>query len=237
MRGGTIELAARALQLRKPGEGLTAVAALRSHLDMLEGVHVDNALRSGWTWSRIAEALGVTKQAAHKKHARRVSAGNGRAAGATPERLLVTAEARRSVFFARREARAAGAAEVGTDHLLLGLLYDAHGPASRALAGCGVSLSTARRHLGSGARAVGENERPAISPEARTVLEQSLREAVSLRDGHLGVEHVLLALLVDESGRAAEVLRALDAPPAAVRDRLTTILEEPTLVFQRDGTG
>jgi hypothetical protein len=64
-----------------PGEGLGAVVALRQLADRLEAAEVERAIRAGWTWDRVAEALGVTRQAAHKKYAKRVSAaqiGKGR---------------------------------------------------------------------------------------------------------------------------------------------------------------
>ena len=64
-----------------PADGLAAVVALRRLADRLEAAEVERALREGWTWARVAEALGVTRQAVHKKHARRL-----RAAGAVPRR-------------------------------------------------------------------------------------------------------------------------------------------------------
>jgi hypothetical protein len=57
-----------------PRDGLAAVVALRQLADRLEAAEVERAIRSGWTWSRIAEALGVTRQAVHKKYAKRLSA-------------------------------------------------------------------------------------------------------------------------------------------------------------------
>ena len=57
-----------------PAEGLAAVVALRRLADRLEASEVERAIRQGWSWSRIAEALGVTRQAAHKKYAKRVEA-------------------------------------------------------------------------------------------------------------------------------------------------------------------
>jgi DNA-binding NarL/FixJ family response regulator len=57
-----------------PGEGLAAVIALRQLAERLEATQVERAIRDGWTWSRIAEALGVTRQAVHKKHAKRIAA-------------------------------------------------------------------------------------------------------------------------------------------------------------------
>ena len=55
-----------------PQEGLEAVVALRRTLEALEAVQVENAFVAGWSWARIAEVLGVSKQAVHKKHAKRI---------------------------------------------------------------------------------------------------------------------------------------------------------------------
>lgn len=55
-----------------PREGLEAVVALRRTLEALEAAQVESAFVAGWTWARIAEVLGVSKQAVHKKHARRI---------------------------------------------------------------------------------------------------------------------------------------------------------------------
>ena len=57
-----------------PREGLEAVVALRRTLEALEAAQVENAFITGWSWARIAEVLGVSKQAVHKKHARRIRA-------------------------------------------------------------------------------------------------------------------------------------------------------------------
>ena len=57
-----------------PGDGLAAVVALRRLADLLEAAQVERALREGWSWSEVAEALGVTRQAVHKKYARRLAA-------------------------------------------------------------------------------------------------------------------------------------------------------------------
>jgi DNA invertase Pin-like site-specific DNA recombinase len=58
-----------------PADGLAAVVALRRLADRLEDAQVERALRDGWTWSQVAEALGVTRQAVHKKHAKRLAGG------------------------------------------------------------------------------------------------------------------------------------------------------------------
>lgn len=57
-----------------PADGLAAVVALRRLADRVEDAEVERALRDGWTWAQVAEALGVTRQAVHKKHAKRLGA-------------------------------------------------------------------------------------------------------------------------------------------------------------------
>jgi hypothetical protein len=57
---------------QNPRDGLEAVVALRRMLEALEAAQVDNAIVAGWSWAQIAEVLGVSKQAAHKKHAKRI---------------------------------------------------------------------------------------------------------------------------------------------------------------------
>jgi hypothetical protein len=64
-----------------PGDGLAAVVALRRLADRLEDAAVEQAIGTGWSWSEVAEALGVTRQAVHKKHSHRLAA-----AGVSPGR-------------------------------------------------------------------------------------------------------------------------------------------------------
>jgi hypothetical protein len=66
-----------------PREGLEAVVALRRTLEALEAAQVENAIIAGWSWAKIAEVLGVSKHAVHKKHARRI---RGRYPGEPPRR-------------------------------------------------------------------------------------------------------------------------------------------------------
>lgn len=71
--GKTATLLADELDHRDPAVGLRAVAALRRLLEQLEVLQVHNARAQGWSWSDIADALGVTKQTVHRKHRRRVT--------------------------------------------------------------------------------------------------------------------------------------------------------------------
>ena len=68
-------------QPQDPGDGLAAVVALRDLAARLEAAEVERAIRAGWTWSRVAEALGVTRQAVHKKYAQRIAAAGTQAGG------------------------------------------------------------------------------------------------------------------------------------------------------------
>jgi hypothetical protein len=225
-----------------PSEALKAIVAIRRRLDDLEAGHVDAALRSGWSWSRIAAALEVSKQAAHRKHSRRrrtevaTSASSASPAEPAPgarRQLTITGEARRVVEYAREEARRVGAAGVGPEHLLLGLLRSPQGKAAGALAAAGVALEPARAHVDAlasedaGRLTAGEapgGRRPPVLPEARRVFEQALREAVAQGDAHLGVEHMLLALVSAERGGAEAVLARLGVGRTAVLKSLRDVL-------------
>src|SRR3954471_11135797 len=130
------QLLRAATRLGAPAEGLTAVAELRRRLDTWEAAHVDQAVAAGWSWQRIAESLGVTKQAAHARHARR--------AQQAQEGLVVAGRARRAVQRAREEPSRLGADRLETDNLLLGLLGEADGPAKAALDACGITRHAVR---------------------------------------------------------------------------------------------
>lgn len=224
-----------------PGEALEAIVAIRRRLDILEAGQVDAALQDRWSWSRIAAALEVTKQAAHRKHSarRRTEAASSPPAPATRrpapagrQQLTITGEARRVVEYAREEASSLGAEGVGPEHLLLGLLRSPQSQAARALGAAGVSLESARARVGAlassrGGRLAGEapdGRRPPVLPEARHVFEQALREAVARSDAHLGVEHMLLALIGAERGGAGLLHAQLEIDPTAVMRSLRDLL-------------
>jgi ATP-dependent Clp protease ATP-binding subunit ClpA len=142
-----MELARAAMNARDPMQGLRAIVALRQELVELEARYVADALREGRTWGQIANALGVSKQAAHKRHAGRVGATAGQIKAVPRRRLLVTGQARRVVQRARAEARAAGSAEVAPEHLLLALLRDPEARAARMLAKLGVPPERVRERV------------------------------------------------------------------------------------------
>jgi hypothetical protein len=222
----------RAGRSSSPEQGLAAISALRQELEALERHHVATAVAQGWSWSRIATALGVSKQAAHKKHARAVRALTAASEGdevPSDARVFVTPEAREAVRVAREEARALGTTIVGTEHLLIGVLC-VLGPHEMALLGrVGVDAESARDCLQptfaeeDRAIAVTESDTAAaaaatnVSPLARAILEESLRETVRRGDRKLTAKHLLLALVSRPDGGAARTLECLETSADAVR--------------------
>jgi hypothetical protein len=226
-------LAARAAAAGDPRDRLRAISALRDELDQLEVEVVRLAIGAGSSWSEVAAALGVTKQSAHRRHAKRITEPPSapRRGHEVTERLVVTAQARRAVRAARAAARALEHVEVDPGHLLLGVMADPDSSAATALSAIGVPFEAARDavgRLGLPATPAGspENRPIPISSAARTALEQSLREAQRLGHGHLGVEHILLALLRDEHGGAVRVLDDIGIPPADLERCLGKVLKE-----------
>lgn len=225
------ELLRRALNTADdPDDALRAITTLRGELDRLERDAVACARVAGASWSTIADALSITRQAAQKRH-RGTKATTTSAAVSAPSSaptsvnsVLVTAPARMAVRLGRQEARAMGADVVGSEHLLLGILRSGDQRAARILTDMGVSIDDARvaaqPTLVDG-RGHGEPAgKDGISGYARSVLEQSLREALSRGEAHIGVEHLLLALLREDVGGAARTLAELGVDADEVRARI-----------------
>jgi Clp amino terminal domain, pathogenicity island component len=200
-----------------PEVGLSAVAALRDQIEEIEWAHVSQALRCGWTWEEIGNALGVTKQAAHRKYASRPLAPPREG---DLHRTIITDAARESVFLARKEAAGRHDTIVGTDHLLLGLLQQGEGRAADALAALGVTLQAARMQADQFATTTGatsaDPEQLPMSRGAREALEQASAEMVRRCDTELDTEHLLLALVRDPDSGAVRLLASLGVSPGDV---------------------
>lgn len=128
----------------EPRERLSALTVLRRELDATETELAAEALRAGMTWSQIGAALGVSKQAAHRRHSRSVSQLD-RAAETEHRgsRAIVSGEARQAVRIARMEAASSGQRKMGTEHLLLGLLQCGDARTVEVLERLGVTLARA----------------------------------------------------------------------------------------------
>ena len=124
-----------------------------------------------------------------------------------------TDRARRVVVLAEEEARALDHNYIGTEHILLGLIHEGDGVAARSLESLGISLDAVRQQV---EEIIGRGEQAPsghipFTPRAKKVLELSLREALQLGHGYIGTEHILLGLLREGDGVAAQVLVTLGA--------------------------
>lgn len=140
-----------------------------------------------------------------------------------------TDRSRRVIVLAQEEARLLGHAYIGTEHLLLGLLAEGEGVGSKALERLGVDLPKVRdeveRIIGTGG-SVPSGHIP-FTPRAKQVLELSLRESLRLQHNYIGTEHVLLGLLAEGEGVAAQILVRLGLTPEGVRSTVLELLGNP----------
>jgi hypothetical protein len=133
-----------------------------------------------------------------------------------------TERARRVVVFAQEEARDLNHNYIGTEHLLLGLLRDADSIAGQALRGLDISQDAVREQV---TEIIGRGKRSPsghipFTPRAKKVLELSLREALQLNHNYIGTEHILLGLVGEGEGVAAQVLVKLGGSLSRVRDKV-----------------
>lgn len=183
------------------GEQLGEVA------DHLVGHFVDQARRAGASWTDIGRSMGVSKQAAQKRFVPRPL--DDVSDASTWSRF--TDRARQVVAAAQRHARETGYPEVAPEHVLLALAEDPDGMAGAAITGQGVELEQVRSAvtgaLGEGPGAT--TGHTGFGGAARQLLAVTLREAVRLGHNYVGTEHILLALLDDETTVPAALLTGL----------------------------
>ena len=137
-----------------------------------------------------------------------------------------TDRARRVVVLAQEEARMLNHNYIGTEHILLGLLHEGEGVAAKALESLGISLDAVRQQveeiIGQGQQA--PSGHIPFTPRAKKVLELSLRESLQLGHNYIGTEHILLGLIREGDGVAAQVLVRLGADLNLVRLQVVQLL-------------
>ena len=137
-----------------------------------------------------------------------------------------TDRARRVLVLAQEEARDLNHAFIGTEHILLGLIKEGEGVAAKALDALDISYETVREKV---EEAIGSNANPSpgsppFTPRAKKVLELSLREALQLGHSYIGTEHMLLGLVREGEGVAAQVLSDLGADMTRVRSQVISMM-------------
>jgi Clp amino terminal domain, pathogenicity island component len=179
-------------------DAVLAAEYLGDVADNLIGHFVDQARRSGASWTDIGKSMGVTKQAAQKRFVPKIA--HLGAVDLDPGQGFsrFTPRARSAIVAAQNAAHAAGNAEITPHHLLLGLLNDPAALATPLLRAQNVTPEAVQAAVTLAPRAA---EVPALIPfsaSARTALEQTFAEALRLGDNYIGSEHMLLALLDTE---------------------------------------
>ncbi len=182
--------------------------------DALLGHFVDQCRRSGHSWSEISNALGVSKQAAHKRFTFDVT---------TFERF--TDRARMVISRSEMEARRLGHGFVGTEHILLALFEVTEGLAFRVLDAAGISKAMAEEQVLTLIKQSSHSDEGKLpfTPRAKAVLRGAAAEALHLGHNYIGTEHLLLGLLGDEDSVAAKVLRDLGSIDI-IRDQTLELL-------------
>ncbi|MGW1378863.1 Clp protease N-terminal domain-containing protein [Streptomyces sp. NPDC002446] len=183
---------------------LTDAVIAADHLgdvaDHLIGHFVDQARRSGASWTDIGKSMGVTRQAAQKRFVPKASGDND----LDPQQGFAryTPRARSVVVAAQSAARKASNGEITTAHLVLGLLAEPEGLAAKMITMQDVQLDTIRDAATAALPAPVQNA-PELVPfdaDAKKALELTFREALRLGHNYIGTEHILLALLEHENG-------------------------------------
>jgi hypothetical protein len=199
-------------------EAVVAADHLGDVADHLIGHFVDQARRSGASWTEIGKSMGVTRQAAQKRFVPKDPSDLDPSQGFS----RFTVRARNVVMAAQNEARAAGNDEIGPGHLALGLLSEPDGLAAQAILAQGVPLD-AVREAATAALPPAADQVPDLIPydsRARKILELTFREALRMGHNYVGTEHILLALLELEDG--AGTLTGLGIDKAAAETHIAS---------------
>ena len=204
-------------------DAMLAADHLGDVADHLVGHFVDQARRSGASWSEIGRSMGVSKQAAQQ---RSVPKGPEEPSALDPEQGFnrFTPRARNVVMASQEEARAAGNALISPAHLLLGLLHEPDGLAAAMIVAQAIPLADVRSAVVATLPDADEHV-PDLIPfdaQAKKALELTFREALRLGHNYIGTEHILLALLELDGGDGT--LSELGIDKDAVEDELVSLL-------------
>ncbi|WP_422747933.1 Clp protease N-terminal domain-containing protein [Mycobacterium sp. WMMD1722] len=205
-------------------DAVLAAEALGEVADHLIGHFVDQARRSGASWTDIGRCMGVTKQAAQKRFVPKAGT-----EPVDPEQGFArfTPRARAAVVHAQNAARDARHAEITPEHLLLGILVDSQALSTALLSAQGVTADAVRSAVALTPDAGGpELHLVPFNGPAKKVLELTFREALRLGHNYVGTEHLLLALL--ESEDADGPLRRLGVDKARTQTDLIALLDDVT---------
>ena len=210
--------------LEQLSDAVLAAEHLGDVADHLIGHFVDQARRSGASWTDIGRSMGVTKQAAQKRF---VPKRPGEPSDLDPSQGFTrfTPRARNVVMAAQNEAREAGNDQIRPEHLVLGLLAEPDALAAQSILAQGVALDAVRQAVVA-VLPPASGDLPELipfDPGAKKALELTFREALRMGHNYVGTEHLLLALLELEDG--AGVLADLGVAKAAAEAHITEAVD------------
>ncbi|MDF3300641.1 Clp protease N-terminal domain-containing protein [Streptomyces tropicalis] len=208
--------------LQQLQDAVLAAEHLDEVADHLIGHFVDQARRSGASWTDIGRSMGVTRQAAQKRFVPKESPDLDLSQGFS----RYTPRARSVVMAAHEEAKAAHSPEGAPAHLVLGLLAEPGGLAVKAIEEQGVGRDAVRAAATAALppAAADAPELVPYGPAAKKALELTFREALRLGHHYIGTEHILLALLEQENGEG--VLSGLGLEKARTEEYVATVLAQ-----------
>ncbi|MFD7117793.1 Clp protease N-terminal domain-containing protein [Streptomyces sp. NPDC059922] len=189
--------------------------------DHLIGHFVDQARRSGASWTEIGKSMGVTRQAVQKRFVTK----DERAPDANQDFGRFTPRARSVVVASQNQARDGGHTQIGTGHLVLGLLDAPEGLAAQVIVAQGVQPATVREAVTGTLPEPSGEPVPDLVPfdaRAKKALELTFREALRLGHNYIGTEHLLLALLEQEDGEG--VLSGVGLDKARTEEHVSAAL-------------
>jgi len=233
--------------LENLSDAVTVSAQLTDQADSLIGHFVDQARRSGASWSQIGASMGVSKQAAQQRFVPRGPVQGLQMPHVPGDFSRFTLRARNVLAAAEDLAQAADVAVIGPEQLAVGLLAESEGIAAKAIAALGVSAGQLRSAFGAPDLAGTQNApagepagggpaaaRVPLGPGAVATLKGALRSALHLGHNYIGTEHILLGL-VDEEDATAATLERLGVTKAGAHQQIRVMFAE--IAASRSGSG
>ncbi len=199
-------------------------AATTSIIAGIAAGEIDAAEIRGWLLPRLHHESDARQWEAQMRNWLPARRRRARRAGTSGDKMFerFTDRARRVVVLAQEEARMLNHNYIGTEHILLGLIHEGEGVAAKALESLGISLEAVRQQV---EKIIGQGQQAPsghipFTPRAKKVLELSRREAASLGHDYIGTEHILLGLIREGRGVAAQILTGLGASHDLVREQV-----------------
>ncbi|MEU6710739.1 Clp protease N-terminal domain-containing protein [Nonomuraea sp. NPDC046802] len=201
--------------------------------DHLIGHFVDQARRSGASWTDIGRSMGVSKQAAQKRFVPKEGGGSGPLADDLPNYRRYTKRARGAVVKAREAAQASGHDVIEVGHLVLGLLGEPEGLAAKAMVTLGASPEASEAAVLATLGPADTTPVPSAPPQgprfsaqSRKVLDLAPREALLLDHNFVGTEHVLLGVLSLDNEPVVQALAALGVTRKPAEQEIMRLIGE-----------